>query len=113
MRHLEDNLQKSVFRYFCLQYPEKKGLLFHPANGGKRDAMEAAKFKAMGVLPGVCDLLLIHDGKLHGIELKTQKGKLSPAQKELHLIWEKAGVTVFTCYGLDEAIKVIDGIIKG
>lgn len=113
MKHQEDILQQSVFKWFSLQYPEKRGLLFHVPNGGKRSAIEAGKFKSMGVVPGVCDLLLIHAGRLYGIELKTEKGKLSPHQINIHKIWRRSGVVVYVCYGLDQAKSFIEKIVGG
>lgn len=48
MRHLEDKLQKAILTYFDYKYPQYKLLLHHSPNGGKRNAIEAAKFKQMG-----------------------------------------------------------------
>ena len=50
MRHLEDSLQKSIIKYWDLKYPKWKKRLACVPNGGKRNAIEAAKFKQMGVL---------------------------------------------------------------
>jgi len=43
---------------------------FHPANGGWRTAVEGAILKGMGVVPGVPDVIIIHNGKAFGLELK-------------------------------------------
>ena len=60
-------------------------LLFHAANGGRRDVREAALFKARGVRAGIPDLLLLAArGGYHGaaFEVKTPKGRISKAQAE-------------------------------
>jgi hypothetical protein len=56
--------------------------LFHPANGGARDAATAGKLKAMGVRRGVPDLLLPVPRSPYvgcAIELKVWKGSHLPA----------------------------------
>lgn len=76
MRHIEDQLQKSIVRWFDLQYANLRHLLIHVPNGGYRNAVEAAKFKQMGVRAGVPDLILLYPNKEHpfmGIELKAGK----------------------------------------
>ncbi len=57
--------------------------LFHVPNGGQRSAFTGAQMKALGVKPGVPDLLLpIQSGYYHGlaIEFKTSTGKTSAEQ---------------------------------
>lgn len=56
MRHIEDQLQKSIVRWFDLQYANLRHLLIHVPNGGYRNAVEAAKFKQMGVRDGLSNL---------------------------------------------------------
>ena len=66
------------------RYPELK-LLFHIPNGGKRDAREAARFKAMGEKAGVPDLCLpVPMNGFAGlyIEMKYGKNKPTDHQKE-------------------------------
>ena len=53
---------------------------FHVPNGGYRSRSEGAKFKAMGVRAGVPDLILFHQGRLHCLELKSDKGRPSESQ---------------------------------
>lgn len=73
-------------------------------NGGYRTRAEAGILKAMGVLPGFPDLLFLWNGRAYGLELKAPKGKLSPAQKELHPRLAVAGMTVGVVRSLDEAL---------
>ena len=87
-------------------------LLFHIPNGGERSKVEAARFKAEGVKPGVPDLFLpVARGPWHGlfIELKRQKGgKVSAAQR----LWIDAlltqGYCAAVCYGWKDAAKLIE-----
>lgn len=65
---------------------------WHTPNGGSRDAREGARFKQIGVLPGIPDLWFLASGLLFGLELKDENGKLSSAQRELHPRLRVAGV---------------------
>jgi hypothetical protein len=57
---------------------------FHPANGGYRTATEAAIFKALGVVAGVSDVIVIRDGRTYALELKAEGGRLSDSQRATH-----------------------------
>jgi VRR-NUC domain len=59
-------------------------LVFHPANGGWRSKAEAARFKWLGVVAGVPDLVLVgRDGVVRFIEVKADGGSLSRAQRDM------------------------------
>ncbi len=100
----EDAIQRAVFQF--LSTAKRKGVLsFHVPNGGKRSPIEAAIFKSLGVLAGVPDILSVYQGRLFALELKTEKGKLTPAQEAVHVQLREAGAEVATAYGLDAALK--------
>lgn len=84
----EEKLQSICFRWFNNEHPNLRGCMWHVPNGGSRDMREAVKLKATGVIAGVWDLHFIHNGKLHIIEMKVGKGKLSKEQ-----IWWESQVT--------------------
>ena len=55
---------------------------FHPPNGEARSARTGGKLKAMGVKPGVPDLVVVlPGGHAHFLELKSARGSLSPHQR--------------------------------
>src|SRR5579872_6481774 len=59
-------------------------LVFHPANGGWRTKAEAARFKWLGVVAGIPDLVMIgRDGAAYFLEIKAEGGSLSEAQREM------------------------------
>lgn len=85
-QYTEDDLQRACIRFFAIKYPHlwKAKRLFHVANGGSRNKIEAAKLKAMGVVPGVCDLLLLIPRGRYGaafFELKVGRNTLSEHQQ--------------------------------
>lgn len=114
----EDEEQTWLFSWAELnmgRFPELK-LMHHIPNGGKRSKSEAARFKAMGVKPGVSDIFLpAPRGKYHGlyIELKAKDGKVSKEQKDFLTAVKEQGYCAYVAYGGEEAAKVIEGYMKG
>ena len=81
----EDQLQQKCVFWFNNEYPKFRGCLFHVPNGGMRNAREAKKFKQMGTVRGVADLLLMVGACTYCIELKKKGGRQSKSQEA----WEK------------------------
>lgn len=103
----EDNFQKAVARYLDI----RGYAWFHCPNGGSRNISEAAKLKAMGVKPGIPDILILEAKKgYHGfaIELKVGKNKRTDHQMEMQEIFLSNNWKVITSYSLDEVIHEID-----
>lgn len=98
------------------KYPELR-LLFHVANGGTRDPIEAKHLKDQGVKPGVPDLFLpVARGLWHGlfIELKRQKGgRVSDAQREWLTDLEREGYRAELACGWQEAAEIILEYLEG
>lgn len=65
---------------------------WHTPNGGKRDRVEAIRFKMIGVEAGIPDYLFLWGG-LYGLEFKEPNdGVLSKAQIALHPLLLAAGL---------------------
>lgn len=136
MREEEHNIQCACVRWFNLQWPQYRGLLFAVPNGGARSKATAGKLKAEGVVPGVADLILLVpkntnpikeeyvtitleiDGQIpeiwyHAlcIEMKTAKGRQSPEQKEWQAKVEAHGYKYAVCHSLDEFMAVVNGYL--
>lgn len=103
----EDKVQYEVVKWFKRTYPKYAKCLYHIPNGGRRSKSEAMKFKAIGVLAGVPDLILTLPDRYMYIELKDEGKKPSSAQIELHSIWEELGIPVYIFDNSQEAIKHI------
>jgi hypothetical protein len=104
----EDVLNIACMRWLRVQYPNL--LAFHVPNGGNRSKKEGAKFKAMGVLAGVPDILII-DYSL-AIELKVKGGRLSTNQKNVIPAFINRGWYVEVVYSLEEFIHVVTKYIN-
>lgn len=108
----EDRLQQECYLGFHNKYPQYRGLLFHVPNGGARNAREGAKFKSMGVVPGVSDFIFLFKGKVFFIELKTKKGDQSQKQMNWELLVKKHGFPYFIVRSVDEFNCLIENIIE-
>lgn len=109
-RHLEDDLQETIVRWFDIAYPSLKKCLVCVPNGGKRNAIEAARLKRMGVRAGFPDLIFIKPNKTYpymGIELKTPKGRQSDFQKQYETYFSQLGAKYVVVRSVDEFIEVI------
>lgn len=112
MKRSEDTEQMAVIQWVRSEsryHPELK-LLHHCPNGGSRNAAEARKFKAMGVVAGVPDLHLpVPKGRYAGlyIEMKYDKGKLTNEQRDFISAAAYAGNYCVVCYSAFDAVKII------
>lgn len=103
----EDQIQCAVMGYLR-SYGHEDAVAFHVPNGGHRNIITATKLKAQGVVPGIPDVIVIHDSHLYGLELKRERGgQLSANQKNILARLETAGATVAVARGLDEALCVL------
>jgi len=108
----EDRLTADCYQWFHNSFPKLRGLLYHVPNGGKRDQREAAKLKAMGVVPGIPDFVFHFWKRSFFIELKTPHGNPSTAQQNIHSLFNEHGFLVWVVRSLEEFQKVILAIIE-
>jgi hypothetical protein len=111
MNHHESRLQQSCVKWFRLQYPRFKKLLFAVPNGGGRRYTEAKILIGEGVVPGVSDLILaVPKKEFHAlfIEMKAGKNKLSEQQEDFKKEVEKHNYKHITCYSFDEFEREIN-----
>ena len=80
----EADLQRSVVTALKFALP-KTAIIHHCANEvtepGPRGAKRQAILVGMGVHPGFADLIVLCDGRVLFLELKSLKGRLSPDQE--------------------------------
>jgi hypothetical protein len=71
--------------------------------------------KGMGVVPGVPDVFIVHNGRVFALELKAEGGRASDKQLACIAALREAGA--FTCIaeGLDRALACLEawGCLKG
>ena len=110
----EAQIQRAILQHLALR-AVRDAFWFHPANGGLRSLTEARMFKSLGVVAGVPDLILIANGRPYGLELKTERGRLTPVQRATQALLAAAGAEVATAYGLDQALEQLTawGLLRG
>jgi len=82
----------------------------HTANERKCTPQQGALLKRMGVFAGVADIFIPRATERHHglfIELKTLKGKPTPAQIKFLDSMNAEGYFSLVCYGAEEAIETI------
>lgn len=103
----EHQIQAQIVAYFNLHYPNHRKCLFHVNNKAK-DSLEGARFKTLGVVAGVSDLILLApNGITYLIELKDDKGKQSDHQKAFQQQAESLGHIYVVIRSLQEFIDLV------
>lgn len=99
----EDQIQRAVADYLRLR--GVRGLVWwHTPNGELRRPGIGGRLKAYGARAGMPDVMLIHKGRSYALELKTEHGRISAAQRAVHEDLKEAGAEVWVAFGLDAAI---------
>lgn len=90
----ENQLQQSIYLWFTNTYviKDKRCMILSIPNGGLRDKMTAITLKATGLYKGAADLLVIYRGWVGFVELKTEVGIQSPAQRQFEAHCIEAGI---------------------
>ncbi len=83
-------------------------LHFHVPNASKGPIAWRAKLKRMGLLAGVPDLVLVLENEIVFVEIKTETGRLSPAQR-----WFRDKVQEFGhLWYLVRSVEEMDQVLK-
>jgi hypothetical protein len=85
-------------------------LVWHCANGGTRHKLEARRFKTLGVMAGVPDLMFIalhgpNKGLTHYVEVKAPDGTLSDEQRAFGRKANDVGAPWACVFSKEEAIE--------
>ena len=76
--HPEAALQKKIVQFLLMN----DAFYFSIPNEGKRSVVMGAHLKAMGLCPGIADLGVVVDGKIHFLEVKAADGVQSAPQRD-------------------------------
>jgi len=99
----EEELQRAIVS--LLYYCRPRCLWWaNTTQRGTRKRFEMAVLKAMGARPGVADLCFFNVGV---IELKTARGRLSPAQEAFRDECFALGVNWALCRSIDEVLYAL------
>lgn len=113
----ENAIQRTVFDH--IRQRGVPGLIaFHPKNGGIHQRGRRRGINAgLGVVPGVSDVILLHDGQFFALELKRDGEKVKDGDNQdkfLKSVWSAGGVAAWAA-GLDSALRQLEewGLLKG
>ena len=108
IHHEEDELQKKIINVLRFYQSKKDFIVFHVPNGGARNEREGKKFKDMGVLAGVADLIFVFKEKVVFIELKKPSGgRQTDDQKIFQDRVSELGYEYYICRSVDEVLKAL------
>ena len=106
----EADLQRAVVTALRFALP-KGAIIHHCANevteAGPRGAKRQAILVGMGVHPGFADLVVLCAGRVLFLELKSLKGRLSPAQEAFRDAVKAQGFGWTLVRSLDDALGAL------
>lgn len=117
-KQLEFRIACALCDYVARQYPQmvRDKKFFGIENGGYRSKVTAGRLKRQGVTPGVSDYCITTpcgEWSTLWLELKHEKGKLSPDQLTFLRTHRRNGQMAVCAYGFDEAKAIIDFWLSG
>ena len=113
MKNEESKLQSACVKWFNNSFHDHRKLSI--PNGGKRGIKTAITMKREGCVAGVPDLCLpVARGGYHAlyIEMKSEKGRLSPDQKAMSLYLTEQGNKVIVCRSVTQFIHEVSEYLK-
>ncbi len=90
MKQSELALQAACHQWHWNTFPGERGLL-HANNNNSQNAIKGNLNKAIGVVKGVADMEYCKARKTIFIEMKTDEGSQSPAQRDFQSLVESEG----------------------
>lgn len=106
MNRPEQNLHRAIADYLDIALPPDCWWTTIPLGGGGR--LRGAFLKTMGAKKGTPDILIVRAGRAYWIELKSQHGCVSPAQRECAMRLRTAGCPVpMVCRSIDDVAAVL------
>jgi hypothetical protein len=112
----EFDLHKAVAQFldWCLSHPAFYSTF--PAGWDRMSKTRAGMLYAAGLKAGMPDILIFHEGRTIGIELKAGKGKLSKIQVNTIERLTEAGVFVQVCRSVqevEETLRILQLPLRG
>lgn len=116
-----NQLQQKCWQYLWNKYPESRYTCWHtkneaipyPGETKKQYIIRRSQDKAIGLLPGVLDLVFYWKGVLHAFDMKVGKDKLSDEQRRFIDSITKQGGKVYEINCLDDFINATKEIFHG
>jgi hypothetical protein len=101
----EGKIQQSIVIFYknsyCLNHHTPQHCIFSVPNEG-RSKIETLQKKAIGMMSGVSDLIILRPGEVIFVEVKTPTGTQSPSQKIFQSIVEALGFRYLLVRSLEQ-----------
>lgn len=106
----ESRLQKSIVQFLLMN----DAFYFSIPNERECSVEMMGNLKALGLYPGIADLGVVVDGKIHFLEVKDAKGVQSAAQRDFQARCVIENIPYACVFSLTEALKTLSlwGAIK-
>jgi hypothetical protein len=103
----EQQIQRAIAAYLDVALPKDTfWTAINPVPGKTRFA--ASMSKAMGMKPGVPDILIVDPEDHIWLEVKKEGGYLSKVQKAVHERIKDAGGLLYTVRSIDDVSEILD-----
>lgn len=103
----EERLQRAIWQHIVLRAP-KNIIAYAVPNGIPSSPRTGARFKAMGLVPGIFDMaFVLADLSPAFLEIKVKGGRLSQEQKAFEAKCERMGIEYAVVYGIDSALQIL------
>jgi hypothetical protein len=79
-----------------------------PAGWGKLAKSTGGRLRAAGLKAGFPDILVFHDGRVVGLELKVKNRKPSAAQQLMFPRLRQCGMQIYVCQSVDDVIAALN-----
>lgn len=106
----ESQIQAACVMWLWNTRTETRGLFFSVTNNSENIG-RAMQRKAVGLVSGVSDCLLIWRGSVYCFEFKTESGRQSPAQIEWMQKVNRQGINYYLVRSLKQFQKIISEIL--
>lgn len=104
----ELSLQQDCYTYLHNELPHLRGRLF-AVNNNSHNAVKGAFNKAVGVLPGVSDMIFLGENRhIAFLEFKLLGGKQSPVQVKWQELVESLGYKYVIIRSMQDFLDVIN-----
>lgn len=113
-----DRIQQEIYQYCWNTYPQSRRTMWHTPNEfhrpkgmtHKEHMIILAQRNAIGVLPGVTDLVLYHQGTIYMFDIKIGSDSLSQNQQDFIKAMEAQGGQFYEINSLEQGKSIIDSI---
>lgn len=110
MKKTESILQQQICEYLSI-----KGVFYFSVPNEHYNISHAQRMtlKKMGLLPGMPDLAILANGSIYFLEVKTESGRVSEQQKNIHNVLTSMGYIVEVVRSVEDVQRFVKIYLAG